>query len=306
MPCQVLEQQPEVKEITADDRRFMRYVENKVKKTIKQYDLLKKEDKIAVAVSGGKDSTTALYILKKLGYAVEALSVDVRIGCYTEENLKNLHTVCKDLGIKLNIISFIEEFKMSLCLMQEVLKRKGHKKSSCTICGVLRRHLLNKHARKLGYDVLATGHNLDDEAQSFVMNVFRNDLKLARRQGPKSGTTSSKRFVQRVKPLYGLKEEEIIRYSRLRKFPVHYGMCPCSKDAYRRDYLNVLNFFEKKNPHVKYNVVKFHEQMIALMPPPIEKAENLVDCSSCGEPAATERCKACEILYLVNKAPAKK
>ncbi|MFC1698103.1 ATP-binding protein, partial [Nanoarchaeota archaeon] len=142
---------------------------------------------MAIAVSGGKDSTVCLFILNKLGYNIEAITIDAAIGNYTKQNLDNIKQVCKKYKINLNIISFREEFGMSLCYMRSALKEKGHDYSSCMLCGILKRYLLNKYSKKFKFDYLATGHNLDDEAQAFMMNVFRNDFKLAKRQGPITG-----------------------------------------------------------------------------------------------------------------------
>ena len=279
-------------------QKFKNYIEKKVKSTITKYKLFNKKDKLAVAVSGGKDSTVCLYILKKLGYNIEGITIDANIGNYTKKNLENLKKVCKKYNIKLNIISFRKEFGKSLCYIRSVLKEKGHDYASCMLCGILKRYLLNKYSRKLKFDILATGHNLDDEAQSFIMNVFRNDFKLARRQGPITGYYISKKFVKRVKPLYFLKEIEIEKYSKLMKFPVNYGICPCSVDAYRREYKNQLDNFEKKHPSLKYNIIRFHETMKNSLKK--DKPAELNNCETCGEPSAKKICKVCKIIKILN------
>ena len=118
------------------DSKFLRNIEKKVNDTVKKYGLFSRKDKLAVAVSGGKDSTVCLYILKKLGYDVEAITVDAVIGDYTKENVKNLKKVCKEHDIKLKVVSFRDEFGMALCYIQSLLKGKGYKYSSCMICGI--------------------------------------------------------------------------------------------------------------------------------------------------------------------------
>jgi tRNA-5-methyluridine54 2-sulfurtransferase len=275
------------------DLKFKRYFEDKVKKAIRKYKLFTKKDRVAVAVSGGKDSITCLYILKKLGYNVEAITIDAAIGNYSKNNLENIKKFCKEQDINLHVVSFRGEFGRSLCYMRSVLTEKGHKYSSCMLCGILKRYLLNKHARKLKFDFLATGHNLDDEAQAFLMNVFRNDYTRAIRQGPKPGISKTEKFVGRVKPLYLLTEEETKKYSKLMGFPVNYEICPCSVNAYRRQYINILNDFEKKHPSVKYNILRFHEKIAANLK---EQANGKIEfCKSCGEPASKDLCKTCEI-----------
>lgn len=275
--------------------KFCEYVEKKVRDTIRTYGLFSKEDKIAVAVSGGKDSTTCLYILKKLGYNVEAITIDSQIGNYTRDNLNNIKEVCKENDIKLHVLDFRKEFGMSLCYIKSVLKSKGYDYSSCMICGILKRYLLNKYSKKWKFNCLATGHNLDDEAQAFIMNVFRNDIKLALRQGPVTGVKSSSSFVKRIKPLYLISEKEVVRYSKIRKFPVNYGICPCSVGAYRRQYETILNSFERKHPPVKYNIVRFQERIKAMISPEKISSGEISKCKHCGEPTATDVCNTCKI-----------
>jgi len=287
-------------------QHFADYFEKKARRTIKKFDLFSRDDKVAVAVSGGKDSTVCLYVLKKLGYKVEAVTVDALIGNYTKENLENLRKVCKKYGIKLHEISFREEFGMALCSIKMVAHEKGLKYSSCFICGVLRRYLLNKYAKKAGFDCICTGHNLDDEAQAFIMNVFRNDLNLAKRQGPITGSSrsaGSKAFAKRVKPLYLCTEEETTAYSKLMNFPVNYGECPCREGAYRKEYADMLDEFEKKFPPTKYNIIQFFLRTIYTMKEKGAEKESVVnDCAYCGEPCAKEVCKRCEILITLKGA----
>ena len=108
--------------------------------------MISTSDKVAVAVSGGKDSSVLLYILKKLGYDIEAVTVNSNIGCYSDTNLENIKKVCGDLGVKLHVADFKENYGKSVCYMTDVLEEKGMKLGTCTVCGVLRRRLLNKAA----------------------------------------------------------------------------------------------------------------------------------------------------------------
>ncbi|MDD5331657.1 MAG: TIGR00269 family protein [Candidatus Nanoarchaeia archaeon] len=277
---------------------FFKYYESKVFKTIFKYKLFTKKDKVGVAVSGGKDSTVCLYVLKKLGYNVEAITIDAAIGNYTKSNLENIKKVCKDNKIKLHIISFRKEFGKSLCYIRDMLKEKGYEYSSCMLCGILKRYLLNKYSKKLKFDYLATGHCLDDEAEAFLMNIFRNDLNLARRQGIKSSSISSK-FVRRVKPLYFMMNLENRKYSELKNFPVNYGICPCSVDAHRREFRNMLDKFEIKNPGVKNSILNFHENMKENLKE--QKNIKINYCESCGELSSGKICKTCGLLSKLKK-----
>ncbi|MFH1133087.1 MAG: TIGR00269 family protein [Nanoarchaeota archaeon] len=281
-----------------NDAGFKRYFEDKVRTTVRTQRLFSQKDRIAVAASGGKDSTALLFVLHKLGFELEALTIDPGIGSYSRDNLVRLKAFCKKKGIPLHILSYKTEFGKTLPQMLLALKRKGVDRSPCNVCGVLKRHLLNSYARKQGFSVLATGHNLDNESQAFVMNVFRNDLKLALRQGPVSGTAQSGRFVKRVKPLFYMAEKEVIRYAKLQKLPVKYGICPLAGNAYRRKHIRILDKIEKMNPHLKYNIIRFQEGMRRVCETPKESIE---ECPGCGEASSKGLCKACQILEEIGK-----
>jgi uncharacterized protein (TIGR00269 family) len=280
-----------------EDKKFMREFENRVKKTIKEYKLLSRE-KILVACSGGKDSTTILYLLKKLGYDVEAITINAFIGNYSKENLDNLVEFCKKQDIMIHQVSFKEEFGATLLELREIVKEKGVKINSCALCGVLKRYLLNKKSRELGVRYLVTGHNLDDVAQSFLMNLLRNQIEMSARLGPISGIVEDKKFVKRVKPLYFTPEEDVAKYSKLMHFPVSYGRCPCSVDAYRNSVRQVLFEYKKSNPKVNLNMVNTFVKRS-----PKKKDENMIieTCSNCGEPSKGNICRTCSIIEVLQK-----
>jgi uncharacterized protein (TIGR00269 family) len=144
------------------------------------------------------------------------------------------------------------------------------------------------------------------------MNVFRNDLILAKRQGPITGSGGNKHFVKRVKPLYLNSEKEIIAYSKLMKFPVKYTRCPCSVGAYRREYRDMLDAFEKRHPPIKYNIVNFLLRSVYAMKKQNasennqeennhESSADIGSCVYCGEPCAKEICKRCQILTALKR-----
>lgn len=294
--CGIRQVQHAPARLDLDDAAFVTYLEGKVKDTIDTYDLLSGSKKIAVAVSGGKDSTTILHILLKLGYPVEAVTVDAKIGCYTATNLENIRTYCKAHNVPLHEINFREEFGSSLCYLQSVLKAKGIDLKSCTTCGVLRRTLLNKKVRDIGADILVTGHNLDDEAQVFVMNLMKNTLELSARMGPRTGVRHVEGLIPRVKPLYFIKNNEVVRYSKIQKFPVYLGECPCSVEGQRSHIKHWLNDKEAENPDIKENIIRYfldHKETIITQHTNISIPHA---CARCDEPCAGEICKACQIL----------
>jgi uncharacterized protein (TIGR00269 family) len=295
MQCRL--EAPEKISWTKDDKKFILSFEKKVQETIKNNLLFSKKDKILVAVSGGKDSTTALFVLHKLGYPLEAVTVDAHIGCYSDENLKNLRVQCEKLGIKLHEIPFRKSFGASLCYIRDYLKQKGHSFRSCTVCGILRRYLLNKKAGELNADVLVLGHNLDDEAQSVVMNLLKNRPELNARLGPRVDSAKNRKFTPRVKPLYFITEQDIVRYSKLQGFNVKYTRCPCASDGFRfavRDFLNECAVSGKENI-----ISIFLQQRKSLQKNLLGKKPGL--CENCGEPANKNSCSACNLLGLLRK-----
>lgn len=287
---------PSGKKLTKE--QFLTYFEKKVRKTIRTNKLIGKKEKILVACSGGKDSTTALHLIKKLtknnkNITIEAIHIDAGIGNYSKINKKNTIKFCKDNNIKLHLTSFRKEFGTNLCYLKDKVKEKNIKWKSCTICGILRRYILNKKAKQLKATKLITGHNLDDEAQAVIMNMFKNTMPVMARLGPISGIQKQKGFVQRIKPLYFCSEQEVKLYSKLMNFPVKYEKCPCRTEAYRREVAELLDQFEKKHKQTKYSIVR---SLLEILPELKKKYKGKVKyCKKCGEPSAGDICNSCNL-----------
>ena len=198
---------------------FFKYFERKFNRTISQFKLIEPNERIGVAISGGIDSLSLLYLLNKLKskkrFSIEALLIDEGIKGYRDKIIKDAKKFCKQLNVKLNIVSYKDEFNYTLDELIKKLKMKP-----CSICGVFRRYLINKYSRKLNFDKVATGHNLDDEAQTILMNQFRNNPEISARLGPITGIKDNKKFIRRIKPLYLLSEKEVTCYAYFRNFNI--------------------------------------------------------------------------------------
>ena len=260
---------------------FISDFESRVKKTINEYNLLSKKDKVCVAVSGGKDSMSLLHILKKKGYNVEALALDEGIKEYRDATLSFLKDFCSQKNIPLNVYSYKKEVGKTV---DELSKKYS---PACTVCGTFRRHLLNKYAER--YDKIATGHNLDDEAQAIMMNILNAQTKLFSRQGPK--TSIAQGFVQKVKPFYHMKEKEIMIYSLLNGLNTSFKECPYAHNSFRFFVRSELNKLEAKNPGTKENIIN---KYLSLRNAP-ERIEGINICEVCMSPCSGKVCKACRL-----------
>jgi uncharacterized protein (TIGR00269 family) len=268
-------------------------VESKFKRTIKKYKLLEKSEKIIVAASGGKDSSVALYLLHKLGYEVEALYINLRLGHYSDRCEASVRELCSRQGIKMHILDINEEFGMRMCNIRQGVQ-SCLKVSNCMVCGVVKKWLLNKEARRLKMDKIVTGHHLDDESQTIIMNFLQGNLMLGANSGPMTGSLEDKKFVPRVKPLYFIAEEDIKEYAKLKGLEVVYEKCPCAASSLRirtREFLSKLD--EKTNQRIVGNFL----EILPRLKKQLHK-QKIIYCKSCGEPSRNEVCKKCELLNL--------
>lgn len=282
-----------------ENLKFVEDFEKNVLKTIKRFRLLKKDDKILVAVSGGKDSMSVLYVLRKAGYDVTAANVDSGIRQYNKTNLENIKKLTQTLGIRLLVFSFKEETGMTLPQIIKKLRSKNIPFTSCNICGILKRYILNKKARSMGFTKIVTGHNLDDEVQSFLMNLFRGNLEMAPRQFPVSGIANDKRFVPRVKPLFLSREHEVKKYSELIGLPIGHTICPHSDSSYRFSLKHLLWDYEKSSREDTFdNIIRY---MLKLRPKLVKRYQDkqIGFCRYCGEPSKSDICSACRIMNLI-------
>ncbi len=264
-------------------------VEKQVAETIARYKLLKKSDKVVVALSGGKDSTSVLYILKKLGYDVHGLMIDLYLGKWSETHKENMLRICGEMDVPLTIVDLKEELGQGICFIKAVLKKQKNL-TGCTVCGIIKRWILNKWAKKLGADKIVTGHNLDDEAQNVLMNFLKGNVLLGVNSSPATGGKEVKGFAQRVKPLFFCAENDIRDYAKSKKFDILYDKCPCSFETYRAD---TRDWLDNISDDEKMNIVENFQKLVPGLRAGTER--KLVFCKKCGEPASSELCNACKI-----------
>jgi len=266
-------------------------IESRVADLIKTRGMIAPGDRVAVALSGGKDSTALLLLLVSLlptlhDVKLIAITIDEGIAGYRDATITAAEHLACDLGIEHHCISFPELFGNSLDVFL-----KGRETQACSICGILRRKALAVGARQVSATKLATGHNLDDEAQSVLMNVFRGDLPRLIRN---SGTDSSGKFIPRIKPLSLIPEKEIAVYLMLKNAWKELPECPYTRYALRREVRSVLSNFEYKHPGTMLHLMESREKIEQPCTRPI--IASLHSCRECGDPSSSDLCQVCSLL----------
>jgi len=281
-------------------RCFKKSIERKVQATISRYDMLKPDDVVAIAVSGGKDSISLLHILTKIERNFPearlcAVTVDEGIKGYRDEALKFAVKTCQKLDVEHKVISFKETYGYRLDELVDIIRRKGQKDlTPCSYCGVLRRRALNNIARKAGANKLATAHNLDDETQTILLNIIHGDALRIARVKPVLSAAHPK-LIQRIKPFCEVPEREIALYAHLKKIQFQGIPCPYAQTALRNDIRNMLNKMEQKHAGTKFMILRSMERIRPALEA-IGAEEKLQDCKLCGEPTIGEVCKPCQML----------
>jgi len=271
---------------------FKKTIRKRVEKTIARYDMLEYDSRIAIGVSGGKDSLGLLHIMSKLGKKfpnseLVAVSIDEGVKGYRDEALDIASEACKSLDVEHVVYSFKDLFGVT---MDEIASRERDL-VPCSYCGVLRRRALNNAALKVNADRLATGHNLDDMAQTAMLNILRGDINRLYMMNP--GGKSIPGFAQRIKPFCEIPERETTLYAFYEGFRFQELPCPYADEAMRNDARSFLNRMEVKRPGTKFTVYR-----TAIKLKPEDDAPVIIRnrCKICGEPTTQETCRVCQII----------
>ncbi len=271
-------------------KHFLRTIEEKARKTIK--DILRPDIKLGLAVSGGKDSLSLAYIMKRItepypDTSLVALIVDEGIPGYRDPSIKAAVKMLDSWGIEYRIGSLAEIFGFKL---DEIIN-ENNRNMSCTYCGVFRRRVLDIMARREGVEYLLTGHNASDFAQTVLLNTVQGNLKhLVYELAPAPGV------VPRVYPLKFILEQEVTLYAFLRGIHYHDEPCPFTRYSLRNDIRNFLSELENKRPGITYNIVRLGDKLKKIT------GEKIIlnPCKKCGFPTSRDICKVCEILQEFN------
>ncbi|HEV8627633.1 MAG TPA: tRNA(Ile)-lysidine synthetase [Acidimicrobiia bacterium] len=269
---------------------FVHHCQEQVRRAIDAFDMIRSGDRVLMAVSGGKDSLGAWELLVDLGYETDGLYLGLGIGDYSDASGRYTRDFAAARGLKLTEIDIPAEYGFNIETAAATVRRPP-----CGACGLSKRHLFNQAALDGGYDVVATGHNLDDEAAVLFGNVLRWDAEYLGRQYPV--LPASPGFVRKVKPLVRLSEREMAAYCVIRGIDYIVEECPMAEGNRHLAYKEALNTLEQRSPGAKANFLfsfleRGHERFAA--DAETERAE-LTPCTVCGSPTTGEVCAFCRM-----------
>jgi tRNA-5-methyluridine54 2-sulfurtransferase len=280
---------------------LLRFCRDQVAKAIEDHEMFGPEARILVAVSGGKDSLALWDILVELGYEADGLTLGLGIGDYSTASTATTVAFANDRGLKLHQVDLRDEYAYDVPTAAAVTRRVP-----CSACGLSKRHLFDQAALDGGYDVVATGHNLDDEAAVLFGNVLHWQTDYLGRQAPV--LPASPGFPRKVKPLVRLAERETAAYCVLRGIDYVVEECPMAAGNRHLRYKEALNGIEAVSPGTKQ---AFYFGFLAraaerFAPEAGEGKSGLQPCDRCGAPtpegtADRERGRLCAFCRLVDR-----
>lgn len=275
---------------------FRESVERRVRRDLRKQGPLRR-GKLAIALSGGKDSVVTLRLLHETfkdnpSIQLAAVTIDEGIASYRPPSIVVAADHCRELGIEHVILSYEETAGVT---MDKVVAHPGRTMLPCAYCGVLRRRNLNEAASRVGATHLATGHNLDDLAQTLLMNHLKGDIDRIAKMGPHRPENVQPGLIPRLFPLRMIPEREVALYAILRGWSYHDGECPYAADATRGRYRDLLLQLEEETPGTRHALLAGHDRLAPLL----HSRSTLRACDHCGEPSSGATCRACELVESV-------
>jgi len=291
---------------------FCRSVDSRVRRRIREDALLSDDatpeepETWLVGLSGGKDSVVLTHLLDDTFAAdprveLVALTIHEGIDGYRDASLAACLELTDDLGIEHEVVSYADEYGLE---MDAVADDDPLDMAPCAYCGVFRRDALSRYAEEYGADKLLTGHNLDDEAQTAMMNLLSGDVaQMARHFDASLGsfeerTLEDAPFVPRAKPLRDIPEREVALYAHLRDLPVHTAECPHASEAYRGEIQEHLHELEENHPGTRHSIMSGYEELARLAAAAGLDGDDGPQgtCDRCGAPTRNAVCRKCDLL----------
>lgn len=266
-----------------------------VSTAIRRHQMFTMDDRILVALSGGKDSLALMYELGDQGYDVTGLHIDLGIPESSVHARTKVEHFCTEHGFRLEVLE-MEKEGLPMPLVKRTVKRP-----ICSVCGKVKRHYFNRFARENGFTALCTGHNLDDEVARLFANTLRWDTAYLSDQGPV--LPAEEGFAKKCKPLCRVTEFETANYSFLRGIDIHKAPCPFSKGASFTTHKRLWADLEWNSPGQK---LSFYEGFLKRGKPAFrhleeEQGAEITPCEECGSPTSEGLCGVCRIRRMVEE-----
>ncbi|MCO8244290.1 TIGR00269 family protein [Haladaptatus sp. AB643] len=300
------------------DDHFCRSVEKRLRRRIRDDDLLPASatpddpQVWLIGLSGGKDSVVLTKILHDTfteDPRIELLALTIHEGIegYRDKSLDACLELTDDLDIRHEVVSYEEEFDLR---MDDVVQKDPESMAACAYCGVFRRDLLSKYAEEYGADKLLTGHNLDDEAETALMNFLEGDVAQVAKHFDASLAGFDERseqdeFVPRAKPLRDVPEKEVALYAHLENLPAHITECPHSSEAYRGEIQKLMLSLEENHPGTRHSIMAGYEELAKLAADEFGAGEGkreLNECERCGAATTRDVCRKCALVDAIHAA----
>jgi uncharacterized protein (TIGR00269 family) len=277
---------------------FLKLCRDQVAKAIKDFAMLEPSDRVLVAVSGGKDSLAVWDLLLALGYQVDGLYLGLGIGDYSDASGEMARAFASSRGLRLIEVDLPTDHGFDIPTGSKAAKRVP-----CSACGLSKRHLFDDAARTGGYDVVVTGHNLDDEAAVLFGNVLHWQADYLGRQLPVLPARHG--FPKKVKPLVRLGEREMAAYCVLRGIEYIVDECPMAVGNKHLAYKEALNAIEAQSPGSKHDFYfGFLARASARFTPDAEAEQHeLRACERCGSPTTGDVCAFCKLQARASAVP---
>ncbi|MDY6908540.1 MAG: ATP-binding protein [Thermodesulfobacteriota bacterium] len=274
---------------------YLRFFQNAVRRAMKQ-SAVHPETPLLVAVSGGKDSLAAWSVLHEMGYRTRGLHVDLGIEGFSEASADAIERFAAPRGLAWSRYALEDLIDFSIPEIRRRTRRK-----ICSVCGLLKRQLLNRLTVREGFGVLVTGHNLDDEAGRLLGNLVRHRTEYLEKQSPFLPSTHP-RLPVKIKPLYRVEAHEIRIYCELSGIEPLQASCPLSRGATSHVFKEALAFLEMKMPGTKRDFLFTYLERNH----PAKAAEAFGTCRECGEPCYESLCSVCNFLGQLKDRDAKR
>ncbi|GGL63698.1 tRNA 2-thiolation protein NcsA [Halocalculus aciditolerans] len=294
---------------------FLESVDRRVRKRVREDSLLpdsatpENPETWLVGLSGGKDSVVLTDILHRTfeqdpRVELVALTVHEGIQGYRDASLAACEELTEELGIEHEVVSYADEFDLE---MDDVVEDDPKNMAACAYCGVFRRDLLAKYASEYDADKLLTGHNLDDEAETALMNILEGNVEQVARHFDASLGSFDERgekdgMIPRAKPLRDVPEKEVALYARLADLPVHMAECPHSSEAFRGEVQDLLLSLEENHPGTRHSIMAGYEELASIAADRYrdDGEEPVGECDECGSPTTGDVCRKCRLVDAVN------